>query len=257
MLQQLTWTALKAAAVPQNPFAKIKTKYSRQSEQPQDSKSEHQQDFKQSEQSDTDYSKDRVNILLLVSTLVATVTFAAGFTMPGGEDQGMATMLRHSLFHVFVFCDTIAMYSSIFVAVTLIWAQLGDDHLVLFALRTALPLLGVALATMSLAFFSGVYLVVSKLNWLANAIMIVGLVFLLALLPLYTILCLRMSSSNPIMRYISYYPFCLLAWATSDADRNSSTNGRGKNFFTKFFMNRGCGEYLLISEKNAGNGNLK
>lgn len=222
MLQRLTRTALKAAAVPQSPYANIKTKYSRQPEQ-----------------SATEISKDRVNTLLLVAILVATVTFTAGFTMPGGEDQGMATMLRHSLFHVFVFCDTVAMYSSIFVAVTLLWAQVGDNHLVLLALRTALPLLGVALATMSLAFFSGVYLVVSKLNWLANAIMTVGLVFLLALLPLYTILCLPMSSSNPIMRYISHYPFCLLTWATaSDADRNYMINARCKNFFTKFFINR-------------------
>ncbi|KAK4563953.1 hypothetical protein RGQ29_006155 [Quercus rubra] len=193
MLQPLTWMALKAAAVPQSPDANIKTKYSRQPEQ-----------------SDTDISKDRVNTLLLVSTFVATVTFAAGFTMPGGEDQGMATMLRHNLFPVFVFCDTVAMYSSIFVAVTLLLAQLGDNNLVLFALRTALPLLGVALATMSLAFFSGVYLVVSKLDWLANAIMILGLVFLLAFLPLYTILCLQCHQVTQLC--VTYLTILFVFW---------------------------------------------
>ncbi|KAJ7981452.1 Protein ACCELERATED CELL DEATH 6-like [Quillaja saponaria] len=81
-----------------------------------------------------EYSKDRINTLLLMSTLVATITFAAGFTMPGGynnlnPDQGMATMLHKQLFAVFLICDSIAMYSSIIVAVALIWAQLGDLNL--------------------------------------------------------------------------------------------------------------------------------
>ena len=161
-----------------------------------------------------------------MSTLVATVTFAAGFTIPGGynssdeEDKGMATMLNHIIFHGFIFCNTIAMFSSIFVAVTLIWAQLGDIHLVLIALRAALPLLGVALATMSLAFLVGIYLVVSKLSWLANAIMIMGSVFLVALLSLYFFHWFPMSSSNRIMRYISYYPFRLLLVVTGSAADN-------------------------------------
>ncbi|XP_071724312.1 protein ACCELERATED CELL DEATH 6-like [Rutidosis leptorrhynchoides] len=73
------------------------------------------------------YYKDRVNTLLLVATLVATVTFAAGFTVPGGyssdnsgKQEGMAVFLRQDCFKLFVFSDMIAMYSSVMVVVILI-----------------------------------------------------------------------------------------------------------------------------------------
>ncbi|CAL5336836.1 unnamed protein product [Camellia sinensis] len=54
----------------------------------------------QLEQVSIDSYKDRFNTLLLVSTLIATVTFAVGCTIPGGynniePDQGMPTMLKH------------------------------------------------------------------------------------------------------------------------------------------------------------------
>ena len=67
--------------------------------------------------------------------------------MPGGynssnPDQGMATMVSKPYFQIFVICDTIALYSSMIVAVSLIWAQLGDLNLILTSLRLALPLLG-------------------------------------------------------------------------------------------------------------------
>lgn len=165
------------------------------------------------------YSKDRVNTLLLVSTLVATVTFAAGFTMPGGyrnsePDEGMATLLNKLAFQVFVICDTIALYSATMVAVALIWAQLGDLMLVLNALKVAIPLLGISLTMMSLAFMTGVYLVVSTLVWLAHVVLKLGIVSLACFLSLFIPLYLPYTSIFTILRYISYYPFCLLMLAS-------------------------------------------
>lgn len=179
--------------------------------------------------------KDRVNTLLLVSTLVATITFAAGFTLPGGysisdKNVGMAAMLRKKAFHIFIFCDAIAMYSSIVVAVSLIWAQLGDLRLALNAITIAQPLLVIALTMMSMAFSAGIFLVVRNLHWLSIVVLVIGVAFLAGLLVLLVPLCMSLSSSNRIARYISYYPFCLLMLATRTKSRQlaSRTKSRQK-----------------------------
>ncbi|PIN25096.1 hypothetical protein CDL12_02161 [Handroanthus impetiginosus] len=165
--------------------------------------------------------KERVNIFLLMSTLVATITFAAGFTLPGGynsssdTDLGIATMLREKGFDVFILCDAMAMHSSIIVAVALIWAQLGDPSLVLNALTLTAPLLGVALGMMSMAFTAGVFRAVSKLGWLSIAVMVIGITFIAILSVLLIPLCVPLASSNGILHYISYYPFYLVILASS------------------------------------------
>lgn len=169
------------------------------------------------DQPDTESRRDKINVILLVATLVATVTFTAGFTMPGGynntyPDQGIATMLEKVKFQEFVICDTIAMYSSIIVAVTLIWAQLVDPSSMRVALKLALLLLGVALAMMSIAFFAGVYLVVSKLRWLANVILLIGSSFIFVLVVIFIPMCFLGSSNYHAVRYLSYYPFCLVLY---------------------------------------------
>uniref|UniRef100_A0A2N9HTH0 PGG domain-containing protein n=1 Tax=Fagus sylvatica TaxID=28930 RepID=A0A2N9HTH0_FAGSY len=166
-----------------------------------------------------DYYKDRVNTLLLVATLVATVTFAAGFTVPGGNNDsephnGMATFLLHHMFHIFTISNTIAMYSSVIVVVALIWAQLGDRDLVIASLKFTGPILGLALTMVSLAFMTGSYLIVRDLNWLAYLVLIIGSFFLLILTILFAPLCLPSSLPHPIFRYIVYYPFCLLIIVT-------------------------------------------
>lgn len=179
---------------------------------------ENEQSVPSNEPTNTDSYKDRVNTLLLVSTLVATVTFAAGFTMPGGYNSnphpGMATLVMQRSFHLFLICDAIALYSSIVVVVALIWAQLGDLNLVLSALKLAIPLLGVALTMMSLAFMAGVYLVVSDLNWLANIVWIMGSMFLAIFTLLFMPLVFPCYSKYRFSRYLIYYPFYLVLVAT-------------------------------------------
>ncbi|KZV14937.1 ankyrin repeat-containing protein [Dorcoceras hygrometricum] len=194
--QRLTWAALKAAGAPRshgNP--------------------------KQSSKYPTEKYKDRVNTLLLVATLVATISFSAGFTLPGGYSTsdtniGMAALLRKKAFHIFIFCDTIAVYSSIVVAVSLIWAQLGDVTLMINALTLAQPLLVIALTMISMAFTAGIFLVVRNLHWLSTVVLVIGFAFLAVLLALLVPLCVSLTSSNRILRYISYYPFFLLVLAT-------------------------------------------
>jgi len=74
----------------------------------------------------TNFYKDRINTLMLVSTLITTVTFATGFTLPGGNNsstpgqQGMAVMLNHVWFKPFIFCITTSMYGGINVTIILI-----------------------------------------------------------------------------------------------------------------------------------------
>ncbi|KAL1531525.1 protein ACCELERATED CELL DEATH 6-like [Salvia divinorum] len=197
--KRLTWAALKSASVPQN-----------------------SKNSGRMENVDLDVYKERVNTLLVVATLVATVTFAAGFTMPGGyissetdTDLGMATMWRDTVFRVFVLCDTIAMYCSIVVVAALIWAQLGDTTLVIYALELAAPLLGVALIMMSVAFTAGVTTVFTKLRWLQITVLAMSTSSIALLLVLLLPLCAPLTSSSRVIRYLSYYPFCLLILVSS------------------------------------------
>ncbi|KAJ9686358.1 hypothetical protein PVL29_015320 [Vitis rotundifolia] len=198
--QRLIWTALKSTGARPAGNSKVPPKLSKSP--------------------NTDDYKDRVNTLLLVSTLVATVTFAAGFTMPGGYNSsdpnaGMAIFLMRNMFQMFVICNTIAMYTSILAAIILIWAQLGDLNLMDTAFRWALPFLGLALYAMSLGFMAGVsLLVISNLHWLAIVVFIIGIICLVSLSVPFLLLFIPSKSTNRILRYISYYPFLLLVWAS-------------------------------------------
>ncbi|XP_030923424.1 protein ACCELERATED CELL DEATH 6-like [Quercus lobata] len=164
-----------------------------------------------------DKYKERTETLSLVATLVATVTFAAAFTMPGGYNGpgGMATFLEKPMFQAFVISNTVAMYSAITAVIALIWAHLGGLKLFIAAYKFSLPILGLAITMASLAFMAGNYLVLRDLNWLAYLVLSIGSFFYFTLSTIFFLLFFPNSSPNPIIRYLLRYPFYLLIMVTS------------------------------------------
>ncbi|XP_068660391.1 protein ACCELERATED CELL DEATH 6-like [Aristolochia californica] len=141
--------------------------------------------------------KSRASTLSLVAILIATVSFAAAFTMPGGfisdgQDRGLATLTNRAALKAFVIADTVAMCSSIIVAFLLIWGATGDYDLLVHTLRFSMELMWIALQSMAVAFVTGVYAMVFKSRWLTIVVCILGcmipssvsLVLLSHLLPL-------------------------------------------------------------------------
>ncbi|XP_058743216.1 protein ACCELERATED CELL DEATH 6-like [Vicia villosa] len=210
--QHLTWTALKSVGAKQS---------SKKATLPIESKPRNTDEGKEKEKS-TEIYKDRLENLTIVSTLIVTTSVAACLAVPG-EAEGEAHNLKHAMFQVFVIFITISLFSSISATVMLFWATLGLNELVTFTLRIVMPLLGIALVSLSLAFMAGLYTVISKLCWLANVFLIMTVIFIIIVVFLYTLLFLPSSSTIKPLRYISHYPFVFLASRTkskSDQDIN-------------------------------------
>ncbi|KAF2290201.1 hypothetical protein GH714_004056 [Hevea brasiliensis] len=122
---------------------------------------------------------------LVVSGLVATVTFAAAFTLPGGyksderdPDQGTAILSKNSAFEVFVISDSIAMVlSTCSVFIHFIVMLLGYQEKYWWLIRSALLFIMFAMGAMVVAFATGTYAVLSPSLGLAIATCFIGLSF--------------------------------------------------------------------------------
>ena len=125
----------------------------------------------------------------LVAILIATITFAAAFTLPGGYStdagtEGLPIMARKFAFKAFLISDTLAMCSSLAVAFVCIIARWEDLEFLLHYRSFTKKLMWFAYMATTQAFATGLYTVLAgRLHWLAIAICVLS-----ALLPILTML---------------------------------------------------------------------
>ncbi|KAL1087640.1 hypothetical protein V6Z11_D08G196600, partial [Gossypium hirsutum] len=155
-------------------------------------------------------SKEMAQIISVMETLIATFTFTAAFTIPGGfisdgPDKGMAILIKKSAFKAFFITDTIAMTSSMTAAVMVFWSSSRrSSESFMDSLPFAIGLTWIALVAMALAFVTGLFVVLSKNLWLGIVVCVIG-------------------CAAPAMLYI-FAPLFLLVF-----DRLSSTRARRRN----------------------------
>ncbi|KAF0890366.1 hypothetical protein E2562_002765 [Oryza meyeriana var. granulata] len=122
----------------------------------------------------------------LVAILIATITFAAAFTLPGGYSndagsEGLPIMDRKLAFQAFLISDTLAMCTSLTVAFICIIAKWEDLEFLLYYRSFTKKLMWFAYMATTTAFATGLYTVlIPRLPWLAIAICVVS--FLLPVL---------------------------------------------------------------------------
>ncbi|TVU27438.1 hypothetical protein EJB05_30048, partial [Eragrostis curvula] len=125
----------------------------------------------------------------LVAILIATITFAAAFTLPGGYSsdagsEGLPIMAGKSVFQAFLISDTLAMCSSLSVAFICIIARWGDLEFLLYYRSFTKKLMWFAYMATTTAFATGLYTVVApRLQWLAVVICVLSV-----FLPVFTYL---------------------------------------------------------------------
>ncbi|XP_059652229.1 protein ACCELERATED CELL DEATH 6-like [Cornus florida] len=126
---------------------------------------------------------------LVVATLTATVSFAAGFTVPGvydgneGPNQGMAVLTRRAAFNVFVLADAFALIFSVSTVLIHIFASSyedKDDRII--GLGMAFYFILYAMIAMVIAFITGLYAVLPNSSAIATSVVVICSVYCLSAL---------------------------------------------------------------------------
>ncbi|KAH7858789.1 hypothetical protein Vadar_028071 [Vaccinium darrowii] len=101
---------------------------------------------------------------MLVATLIASITFTAGFAVPGsydvtqGTEEGMAVLVREAGFKAFVLANTVAVMCSTSSVLCYVFAALyDDDDKKAGCYMNGFSLVLIAVVAMTVGFLSGTY----------------------------------------------------------------------------------------------------
>ena len=141
-------------------------------------------------------SESGMETRVLVAALVATVTFAAAFTVPGGykNEQGTPVLVKNAAFAVFVISDAIAMVlSTSALFMHFFWARFGtrgqmEEHIKLNFSYWTSTLTIWAIPPMVIAFITGSYAVLAPSLWLAITTCFIGAAFFFFAYKAYTVI---------------------------------------------------------------------
>ncbi|CAL9233135.1 unnamed protein product, partial [Arabidopsis halleri] len=122
--------------------------------------------------------------------LIATVTFTAGFTLPGGfksstPNLGMANLATNPGLFLFLLYDILALETSFVAVVSLILAQLGDPALYQSTVRLAMASVCVSIYSMSLAFLVAMVIAAGNVIWLIVFFIILILPFIGVIISMF------------------------------------------------------------------------
>ncbi|KAJ4752279.1 Ankyrin repeat-containing protein [Rhynchospora pubera] len=136
----------------------------------------------------------------LVAIFIATITFAAAFTLPGGYSndsgsEGLPIMARKTALKAFLISDTLAMCSSLAVAFLCILARWEDLVFLNYYRSCTKKLMWFAYMATTIAFATGLYTVAApSIQWLAILVCVlcIALPFLTKLLGEWPLLKLQL-----------------------------------------------------------------
>ncbi|KAJ6696657.1 hypothetical protein OIU85_003050 [Salix viminalis] len=127
---------------------------------------------------------------LVITALIATVTFAAAFTLPGGykSDKGTAILAKKAAFIVFLISDAISMVlsiSAVFIHFLLALLPSLPSQITVILFQFAISFTMKAMGTMIIAFITGIYAILQPVLGLGICLIGLSFIFLVCLVFMF------------------------------------------------------------------------
>ncbi|PRQ35068.1 putative ankyrin repeat-containing domain, PGG domain-containing protein [Rosa chinensis] len=119
--------------------------------------------------------KETANSCTVIGALIVTITFAAAFTLPGGnnDNTGLPLLENNSLFKVFIVSDTISLFSSTTSVITflgILTSRYAEQDFLKYLptmMRISVFTLFFSIATMMIAFSCALVIMLEGEAWIA------------------------------------------------------------------------------------------